>query len=189
MRSIRLYARFVAVAWLCIGCASAGPSESGREDECDIGPTVEFDASRALALAGDYRLTMRADSTPFAGATTTGRLSLFARSDTRRPLVGTVDVDLAAVAGAASGDPRSSDPAAPGVYFEPRKSPFGYTRLVIGHSPGRNDGKDTRLKPERFSARGFSGRWTPDYGIAQAVRITGEPLHVGGEFCALRVRS
>ena len=169
-----------------------------------MGPSAVFDTTRVLELAGEYRLTMRADSFPSVGATTVGVLSLQVQTDTLRryyvrpvfapgwvpsgdrALVGTLEIDLTPIAGSTSGDPASTDPDAPGVYYESRSPFFDYPRFEIGLFPGMLDGSLVILKPERMSSEGFGGRWVPEYGGVYMVTEAGDRAHVGGDFCAVR---
>jgi len=147
---------------------------------------AKFDSSRVAALAGVYTLSLVADSFPSPGARTFGRLRL--RADTQRvadrPLVGMLEMNLDAIFAPYSLDPLSLDPKAPGVYFDRAAGVF-----AIGVQPNLQDGTSTSLTPLLVWPDGFQGRWSANYGIGRVLdRTTGKPAHVGGEFCAARVR-
>jgi hypothetical protein len=165
-----------AIASLALSCAA--PSTAAR-----------FDSSQVEQLAGVYALMLVTDSFPSHGARTSGRLRLRVTSDSllrfgEWPLTGTLEMNLDAIFAPYSHDPRSTDPRAPGVYFDNASGVFG-----IGVQPNLMDGTSTSLTPLVVWPEGFQGRWTPHYGIASIMNpATGKPAHVGGDFCAVRKR-
>jgi hypothetical protein len=180
-----------AIASLALSCSA--PSSA-----------TKFDSSQVEQLAGVYALTLVADSFPSHGARTSGRLWLRVNADTllryyvhspitgswrrlgERPLVGTLEMNLEAIFAPYSLDPRSTNPGAPGVYFERISGTGGFN---IGVQPNMSDGTSTTLVPTLVWPEGFQGRWEPDYGILSFMDpATGKPAHVGGDFCAARTR-
>ncbi len=165
-----------AIASLALSCAA--PSTAAR-----------FDSSQVEQLAGVYALLLVTDSFPSHGARTSGRLRLRVTTDSLRrfgdwPLVGTLEMNLDAVFAPYSHDPRSTNPGAPGVYFDKPSGGF-----EIGVQRNLMDGTSTSLTPLLVWPEGFQGRWTPHYGIASIMNpATGKPAHVGGDFCAIRTR-
>jgi hypothetical protein len=165
-----------AIASLALSCTA--PSTAAR-----------FDSSQVEQLAGLYALMLVTDSFPSHGARTSGRLRLRVTSDSLRrfgewPLTGTLEMNLDAIFAPYSHDPRSTDPRAPGVYFDNASGVFG-----IGVQPNLMDGTSTSLTPLVVWPEGFQGRWTPHYGIASIRNpATGKPAHVGGDFCAVRTK-
>lgn len=150
----------------------------------------------ADSLAGEYRLQLTSDSGP---ATVTGALRLVAADpllparagpfgipDTthRYPLVGTAELDLAAVGAVAPGGTTSSDPAAPGVLVIERvkgRVPAERFLLRLGADANRAeqtrfDGGYTVLRVGPIDRSGFRGEWE-----------SGAPLpEAHGRFCASR---
>ena len=183
----------------CVHRASQGPEPASA---CPYPSNTLFDSTRIEDLAGAYELTLVADSFPIPGATVSGQLILRVNTDTlrrryvfsvptrqwrkfgERPLVGTADINLKQLFAPVSRDPRSTDPDAPGVYFEQ-----AYGEFLLGVQPNLTDGTSTELVPSHVWPDGFRGRWIPNYGIATIVDSTsGKPAHVGGVFCAVRSR-
>ncbi|HEY6223096.1 MAG TPA: hypothetical protein VIW26_04890 [Gemmatimonadales bacterium] len=176
----RILVAVVATFWT-LGCA---PARSGLPPvpACAApASATPFDSSRVDSLAGAYTLILTADSFPSAGARTAGRLRLQVNGDARRPLVGSLEINLDAIFAPYSNDPRSVNPDAPGVFFD-----MASQRLSIGVQPNLPDGMSTSLVPALTWPDGFQGRWTPDYGIASLRNSKGERAYVGGTFCALR---
>lgn len=165
-----------AIASLALSCAA--PSTAAR-----------FDSNQVEQLAGVYAITLVTDSFPSHGARTSGRLWLRVNADSLRhfgdwPVVGTLEMNLDAIFAPYSHDPRSTDPRAPGVYFDKPSGVFG-----IGVQPNLMDGTSTSLTPLVVWPEGFQGRWAPNYGILSITNpATGKPAHVGGDFCAVRTR-
>lgn len=188
----------LTVAPLGAACATA---KGGTVDQLASCPVPEsapaFDSTRIEQLEGTFRLTVVSDSHPSPGARTSGRLLLREQpSEAKRertlgaqyvgdvPLIGSTDVDLSVLGVATTGDPTSTDPDRPGVYLSVAGSVF---QLRVGSQPGYLDGYLMILDLLRVSERGFRGTWEPSYGFQVLVdTITGELIHVGGEFCAER---
>lgn len=172
---------FVSLLTACaLGCAVPQNSTQAPAPACAApASATAFDSSRSDALAGDYTLILTADSFPSVGAHTVGRLRLRANSDTQRPLVGTLDINLDAIFAPYSIDPRSTNPNLPGVYFNSHA-------FEIGVQPNITDGTSTALIPTLTWPDGFSGRWSPNYGIVSLHNAKGQPAFVGGAFCAMR---
>lgn len=184
---VSLLAFMVLLGW---SCASRQHAIASLALSCSAPTTAaRFDSSQVKQLAGLYALTLGADSFPSHGARTFGRLRLRVTTDTLGhfgdwPLVGTLEMNLDAIFAPYSHDPRSTNPGAPGVYFDKPSSVFG-----IGVQPNLTDGTSTTLTPLLVWPEGFQGRWTPHYGIANIMNpATGKPAHVGGDFCAVRTR-
>lgn len=177
-----------SMAVLGLSCASQQHAIASLAQSCAAPSTAaRFDSSQVEQLSGVYALVLVTDSFPSHGARTSGRLRL--RVDTLRqfgqwPLVGTLEMNLDAIFAPYSHDPRSTDPRAPGVYFDKPSGVFG-----IGVQPDLMDGTSTSLTPLLVWPEGFQGRWTPHYGIASIMNpAAGKPAHVGGDFCAVRTR-
>ena len=178
------------IALLGWSCASRQHAIASLAQSC-VAPSsaARFDSSQVEQLAGVYALLLVTDSFPSHGARTSGRLRLRVTTDSLRrfgdwPLVGTLEMNLDAVFAPSSHDPRSTNPGAPGVYFDKPSDGF-----EIGVQRNLMDGTSTSLTPLLVWPEGFQGRWTPHYGIASIMNpATGKPAHVGGDFCALRTR-
>jgi hypothetical protein len=199
---VSLLAAMAVLGW---SCASQQHAIASLAQSCTAPSTAaRFDSSEVEQLAGDYALTLVADSFPSHGARTSGRLRLRVNTDTlrryyvhspltngwrrfgERPLVGTLEMNLDAIFAPYSLDPRSTNPDAPGVYFQRTSGTGGFN---IGVQPNMTDGTSTTLVPTVVWPEGFQGRWEPDYGIARILNpATGQPAHVGGDFCAVRTR-
>ncbi|HET9709683.1 MAG TPA: hypothetical protein VFP39_15395 [Gemmatimonadales bacterium] len=184
---VSLLALMALLGW---SCASRQHAIASLALSCAAPSTAApFDSSQVEQLAGVYALTLVADSFPSHGARTSGRLRLRVSTDTlrhtgERPLVGTLEMNLDAIFAPYSHDPKSVDPTAPGVYFDGSSGAFG-----IGVQPNLTDGTSTSLTPLLVWPEGFQGRWTPHYGIASIMNpSSGKPAHVGGDFCAIRMR-
>jgi len=200
--------RVTCVAWMTLlelSCASQQRKISTLALSCAAPSTAtQFDSSQVEQLAGVYALTLVADSFPSHGTRTSGRLNLRVNTDTlrryyvyspithgwrrfgERPLVGTLEMNLDVIFAPSSLDPRSTNPDAPGVYFERSSGTGGFN---IGVQPNMTDGTSTTLVPTRVWPEGFLGRWSPDYGILGINDpATRKPAHVGGDFCAARTR-
>lgn len=178
----------MAVTSLALSCAPHRHTGANLVPECTAPSTAsKFDTSQVEQLAGSYALTLVADSFPKSGARTFGRLRLRASTDTwsgQRPLVGTLQMNLDAIFAPYSLDPKSPDANAPGVYFDKVAG-----ALLIGVQPNLKTGTSTSLTPLLVWPDGFQGRWSPDYGITSVMNpATGKPAHVGGDFCAARIR-
>jgi hypothetical protein len=187
-------------AVLLLGChhgsARSGPEPCVRVAEPDTA------AVPAASLAGEYRLELAPDSgsrAPVEGilrlqaadASLPPRTGPYGIPDTshRYPLVGTAELDLAAVGAVAPGGTTSTDPAAPGVLVIERvgESPHGERPhaerilLRLGASanqvePVRFDGGYTVLRVRRIDRAGFRGEWESGAPLPQA----------HGHFCAVR---
>jgi hypothetical protein len=184
---VSLLASMALLGW---SCASQQHAITSLALSCTAPSTAaRFDSSQVEQLAGIYALMLVTDSFPSHGARTSGRLRLRVTSDSLRrfgewPLTGTLEMNLDAIFAPYSHDPRSTDPRAPGVYFDKPSGVFG-----IGVQPNLRDGTSTSLTPLVVWPEGFQGRWTPHYGIASIMNpATGEPAHVGGDFCAVRTK-
>jgi hypothetical protein len=198
----RELSHYLIVSLAAVGCMLQTQRRSELTHPCAYPSSASaFDSAHVEELAGDYNLTLVADSFPSPGAATSGQLSLRVNTDTlrrryvfsvlwqqwhrfgERPLVGTAAIDLGRVYAPVSRDPRSTDPDAPGVYFEQ-----AYGEFRVGVQPNSSDGTSTELAPAHVWSDGFQGHWTPDYGIATLVdSSTGKPAHLGGVFCAIRI--
>jgi hypothetical protein len=184
---VSLLASMALLGW---SCASQQHTIVALALSCAAPSTAApFDSTQVEQLAGVYALTLVTDSFPSHGARTSGRLRLRVRADSLRrfgdwPLVGTLEMNLDAIFAPYSHDPRSTDPRAPGVYYDQPSGAF-----AIGVQPHLMDGTSTSLTPLLVWPEGFQGRWTPHYGIAGIMNpATGKPAHVGGDFCAVRTR-
>jgi len=184
---VSLLAFMALLGW---SCASRQHAIASLAQSC-VAPSsaARFDSSQVEQLAGVYALLLVTDSFPSHGARTSGRLRLRVTTDSLRrfgdwPLVGTLEMNLDAVFAPSSHDPRSTNPGAPGVYFDKPSDGF-----EIGVQRNLMDGTSTSLTPLLVWPEGFQGRWTPHYGIASIMNpATGKPAHVGGDFCAIRTR-
>lgn len=180
---------------LLLGC-HPGAARTGPEP-CRPGAEASEEPVSAASLAGEYRLQLTPDSA--AGPSVEGVLRLvpadssllhrpgpFGIPDTmhRYPLVGTVEVDLAAVGAVAPGGTTSTDPSTLGVVVIERVGgrPVG-ERILIRLSttddqaePVRFDGGYTVLRVRRIELGSFRGEWE-----------SGAPMpQVHGYFCAVR---
>ena len=152
------------------------------------------------SLAGEYRLHLTSDSAK--GQKVEGLLRLLASDvssprrtgpygipDTthRYPLVGTAELDLAAVGAVAPGGTTSSDPAAPGVLVIERVgAPSAAERILLRLGSQANqaerlrfDGGYTVLRVRQLDREGFRGDWESGAPLPQA----------HGHFCASRTES
>lgn len=149
--------------------------------------------ARADGLAGEFRLTLTAES----GRSATGTLRLqpfgtrpvpvAAAAGVRYPLFGGTDVDLAAVGAVAPGAVDRADAARPGVLVMewPRPdAPAGSNEIMLRlgadanqAGPPRFDGAFTSLTVTSIAADRFAGRWESGGGDQRA----------SGYFCAERV--
>ena len=191
-------ARLALGAVLVLGCHHG----SGHPDPAPCTEVVESPGAPipADSLAGEYRLQLTSDSGPAAAVEGTLALraadsSLPARSgpygipDTTRryPLVGSAEINLAAVGAVAPGGTRSRDPAAPGVLvierLGGRPSPERML-LRLGAEANRADqvrfdGGYTVLRVRQIDRRSFQGEWESGAPLPQA----------HGRFCASRSKA
>jgi hypothetical protein len=151
----------------------------------------------ADSLAGEYRVVLTSESG--AAEAVGGRLHLrvadpslpprtgpYGLVDTthRYPLVGTAELDLAAIGAVAPGGTTSNDPAAPGVLVIERVGgrPAGERILLrLGAEANareqlRFDGGYTVLRVRQIDQSGFRGEWESGAPMPQA----------NGRFCATR---
>ena len=182
---------------LLLGChhsaGSPGPEPCAQvADLSHVPPPAD-------ALAGEYRLQLTVDSD---AATVQGTLRLVAADpslpartgpygipDTmhRYPLVGTAELDLAAVGAVAPGGTASIDPAAPGVLVIERVGgslPAERILLRLGAEANRRDqvrfdGGYTVLRVGHIDRSGFRGEWESGAPLPQA----------HGHFCASRANA
>ena len=182
---------------LLLGChhsaGSPGPEPCAQvADLSHVPPPAD-------ALAGEYRLQLTVDSD---AATVQGTLRLVAADpslpartgpygipDTmhRYPLVGTAELDLAAVGAVAPGGTATTDPAAPGVLVIERVGgsvPAERILLRLGAEANRRDqarfdGGYTVLRVGHIDRSGFRGEWESGAPLPQA----------HGHFCASRANA
>jgi hypothetical protein len=154
----------------------------------------------ADSLAGEYRLQLTSDSGPAAavegtlqlraaGPSLSPRTGPYGIPDTthRYPLVGSVEIDLAAVGAVAPGGTTSSDPTAPGVLVIERVDGRPSTdRMLLRLGAEANhahqvrfDGGYTVLRVRQADRRSFQGDWESGAPMPQA----------HGRFCASRTKA
>jgi hypothetical protein len=160
--------------FLLAGCSGAN---AGQSDPQPCAP-VEAAAAAVTAegLGGEYNLSLVATSGPKRGTTAAGTLALMAQDSAYRslesegrapdttftlPWYGTADVDLSSVGAVAPGDPKSTDPASPGVLV--MEGP-GRVMLRLGSEANRRgvrrfDGAFTALQVQQVTDKGFAGTW------------------------------
>lgn len=160
--------------------------------ECVLGQgTVAADDSTA-DWAGDYSVVLlstdgnRADGTLTLGDQAEALTTLIGvggevAPNTRIPLYGWIDIDVAAVGAVVPGDALSRDPEAPGVaVLESRMGDQAPNILLrLGSEANqrglvRYDGAFTVLRVTEISVDGFRGRWNSGVGTDRAE----------GAFCA-----
>lgn len=183
--------RFSGVILLA-GCGGANAGQSDPQACTPVAATgaSTMDASR---LAGEFVVRLVASSGAKRGATTEGRLQLMPHDSAYRrlelpdgsasstytlPLYGTTAVDFAAVGAVVPGDPKSADPASPGVLVIERP---GQVMLRVGSEANRRgvrrfDGAFTVLRVQQITDQGFTGTWQSGVNLDQS----------GGHFCANR---
>jgi hypothetical protein len=195
-RSRLLGSRFTATS-LAIAFASACASLRGGSGGAECQPPsstalVPFPPARALALAGNYDLTLVADSGPRTGHTARGIISLIPNDTLHRyyinplgqgwrrrgdrPLIGWGDLhgDVGLMT---AGTPlESRDPTLPGVAFG-LDSLRGGLRFMLGSQP-MMDGGYNELTVTAADDNRFAGRWQSSLGPTN-YRAT-------GFFCAHR---
>jgi hypothetical protein len=148
------------------------------------------------AMLGDYDLRMIGEESIMNGKSVIGRLELHRtdsayaarmksfRNDRRsdremifrsfyEPVIGTVDIDVEHVGASASGNMKSIDPAAPGVFLQ-QSQPV----LVIGAFPLVLDGSSMGLRIIGGNPSGFWGSWSSSLAISNST--------TSGRFCAVR---
>lgn len=177
---------------LLAGCSGAN---AGSSDPQNCAP-VESPASSVSAdgLSGEYTLRLVATAGAKRGGTAAGTLSLMQQDSAYRsmetaagmkdtsftmPFYGMTEVDLASVGAVAPGDPKATEPTAPGVLV--MQGP-GRVMLRIGSEANRwgvrrFDGAFTALQVQQVTDKGFAGTW-------QSGVVGSES---GGHFCADRV--
>jgi hypothetical protein len=191
-------ARLALGAVLLLGCHHG----AGRPDPAPCAEAVESSGAPVPAdsLAGEYRLQLTSDSGPAAAVEGTLRLraadpGLHPRTgpygipDTthRYPLVGSVEINLAAVGAVAPGGTTSSDPAAPGVLVIERVGGQPSAERVLlrlgaeaNHADQvRFDGGYTVLRVRQIDRGSFQGDWESGAPLPQA----------HGHFCASRTKA
>ena len=182
----------LATAALLTACGGANAGQAGPQACSPVeAPTGELVAER---LAGRYTLRLVATSGAKQGATADGRLELMPQDSAARsmdgtdgspdstfsfPLIGTAQVDFAAVGATTPGDAGSSDPASPGVLVIQRP---GGVMLRVGSEANRRgmrrfDGGYTVLQVQQVTEQGFVGTWRSAVGLEES----------GGHFCAVQM--
>lgn len=182
----------ISGAIILAGCGGANSGQSDPQACAPVAATEDstMDASR---LGGEFTVRLVASSGGKRGATTEGRLQLMPQDSAFRhlempdgsnsstytlPLYGTAEVDFGAVGAVAPGDPKSEDPASPGVLVIERP---GGVMLRVGSEANRRgvrrfDGAFTVLQVRQVTGEGFAGTWQSGVGTDQS----------GGHFCAHR---
>jgi len=195
--------RVVVAALIAVACHSAKPEAQPAVDPCHPSTGALPASATADSLPGDYHLHLTATSGPAAGrsADATLRLRPMADSAARTvvvlgirdttssfPLVGTSDLDPAAVGAVGTGSLAAEDPDAPGVLLIERHSPHAEApaeiMLRLGAEANRRgvvryDGGYFALNVRTIGGAGFAGTWSSGGGGAGAE----------GYFCADRVVS
>jgi hypothetical protein len=183
-------------------CARHRSEQPAPRSDCAVPDgAVAFDSTKIERLAGDYRLIFVSDSYPIPNASRPAELHLAIARDTlrrfyrysslgrkwhqwgERPLVGWLEGELEELHASWSGDPRSEDPDAPGVYYEQ-----AYGEFIIGRVPELMDGASTSMQVAWMAEDSFGGRWEPDLGLVIVLdSATGRRLVFGGHYCAWRL--
>jgi len=188
--------RLAVIATLLLPACRSGAGQSTPE-VCEPVPGSLAPSARADSLAGQYRLRLVGTTGAARGASAAGTLILAPPDTTARgpagiadpthryPLVGTAELNLAAVEAVAPGGTVSRDPMAPGVLVIERLSGAGDApgRIILrlGSEANRRDrlrfdGGYTVLRLRHADEQGFAGDWE-----------SGAPLpRSGGHFCAVR---
>lgn len=190
---------FLMLALTALGCGGNQNQTAAGTMACEpVEGNLPADID-AASWAGDYRLTLVATSGDSAGKQTSGALRLVPQTDdfrkpeagsmdvaTEMPLIGTVDIDLAAVYAVEVGALDSEDPAAPGVlmlersYEKQTGDPGTEVTIRFGADANRRgitrfDGGYTALFVLQRSPNGFAGNWASGVTAPRA----------GGHFCAV----
>ena len=195
--------RGVIVALSAVACHSAKPEAQPAVDPCRPSTGALPASTTADSLAGEYHLYLAATSGAAAGRSTDATLRLRPVGDSaartvivlgirdttsRSPLVGTSDLDPAAVGAVGTGSLAAEDPDAPGVLVIERHPPRADAPVEIMLRLGaeanrrgvvRYDGGYFALNVRSIGPAGFAGTWSSGGGGAGAE----------GYFCADRVAS
>ena len=174
--------------------AGCGGANAGQSDPQACAP-VESSAADLAAdrMGGTYTVRLVATEGAKRGASTEGTLELLPQDSTYRtmtmsdgmadtsftmPFYGTTEVDFSAVGAVAPGDPKSADPARPGVLVID-----GPERLMlrVGSEANRRDvrrfdGAYTAFQVQQVTDKGFAGTWRSGVGTVES----------SGHFCADR---
>jgi hypothetical protein len=177
---------------LLAGCGGANAGQSDPQACTPVAATTDSTVE-ATRMAGEFVVRLVASSGAKRGATAEGRLQLTPQDSAHRrlelpdgsssstytlPLYGTAEIDFATVGAVAPGDPRSSDPASPGVLVI--EGP-GSVLLRVGSEANRRDvrrfdGAFTVLRVQEVTDAGFAGTWESGVDMERS----------GGHFCASR---